>query len=46
VKPAGILELKRGRILKGKINELAMNSDNRNIRDLYRGINIKRGHQP
>jgi hypothetical protein len=25
--------------LKGKINELAMNSKNKNIRDLYRGIN-------
>jgi hypothetical protein len=30
--------------LKGKINELATNSKNRNIRDLYRGINeFKRG---
>jgi hypothetical protein len=25
--------------LKDKINELAMNSKNKNIRDLYRGIN-------
>jgi hypothetical protein len=25
--------------LKGKINELATNSKNKNIRDLYRGIN-------
>jgi hypothetical protein len=33
--------------LKGKINELAMNSKNKNIRDLYRGINgFKRGYQP
>jgi hypothetical protein len=30
--------------LKNKINELAMNSKNRNIRDLYRGIDeFKRG---
>jgi hypothetical protein len=34
------------RYLKGKINELAMNSKNKNIRDLYRGINeLKRGYQ-
>jgi hypothetical protein len=33
--------------LKGKINELAGNSKNKNIRDLYRGINeFKRGYQP
>jgi hypothetical protein len=33
--------------LKDKINELAMNSRNKNIRDLYRGINgFKRGYQP
>jgi hypothetical protein len=33
--------------VKGKINELAMNSKNKNIRDLYRGINeFKRGYQP
>jgi hypothetical protein len=25
--------------LKGKINELAVNNKNKNIRDLYRGIN-------
>jgi hypothetical protein len=30
---------KKREYLKGKINELAMNSKNRNIRDLYRGIN-------
>jgi hypothetical protein len=29
--------------LKGKINELAMKSKNKNIRDLYRGINELRG---
>jgi hypothetical protein len=33
--------------LKGKINELETNSKNKNIRDLYRGINeFKRGYQP
>ncbi|PNF31408.1 hypothetical protein B7P43_G04074 [Cryptotermes secundus] len=33
--------------LKDKIDELAMNSKNKNIRDLYRGINdFKRGYQP
>jgi hypothetical protein len=33
--------------LKDKINELARNSKNKNIRDLYRGINeFKRGYQP
>jgi hypothetical protein len=32
--------------LKDKINELAMNSKNKNIRDLYRRINeFKRGYQ-
>jgi hypothetical protein len=32
---------------KDKINELAMNSKNKNIRDLYRGINeFKKGYQP
>jgi hypothetical protein len=31
---------------KDKINELAMNSKNKNIRDLYRGINkFKKGSQ-
>jgi hypothetical protein len=33
--------------LKDKINELATNSKNKNIRDLYRGINeFKSGYQP
>jgi hypothetical protein len=33
--------------VKDKINELAMNSKNKNIRDLYREINeFKRGYQP
>jgi hypothetical protein len=34
-----ISEIKGGNIRKDKINELAMSSKNRNIRDLYRGIN-------
>jgi hypothetical protein len=33
---------KKSEYLKGKINELAMNSKNKNIRDLYRGINVER----
>jgi hypothetical protein len=38
---------KTGEYLKDKINELATNSNNKNIRDLYRGINeFKRGYQP
>jgi site-specific DNA-adenine methylase len=33
--------------LKDKINELESNSKNKNIRDLYRGINeLKKVHQP
>jgi hypothetical protein len=33
--------------LKGKINELAMKSKSKKIRDLHRGINeFKMGHQP
>jgi hypothetical protein len=33
--------------LKGKINERDSNNKNRNIRDLYRGINeFKKGYQP
>jgi hypothetical protein len=33
--------------LKDKINELATNSKNKNIRDLYRGINeFKKSYQP
>jgi hypothetical protein len=38
VTPAGILGIKR-EYLKDKINELATNSKNKNIRDLYKGIN-------
>jgi hypothetical protein len=38
---------KKREYLNDKINELAMNSKNKNIRDLYRGINrFKRDHQP
>jgi hypothetical protein len=38
---------KKREYLKDKINELAMNSKNKNIRDLYTGINeFKRGYQP
>jgi hypothetical protein len=37
---------KKREYLKGKINELATNSKNEIIRDLYRGINeFKRGYQ-
>jgi hypothetical protein len=33
--------------LKDKINELESNSNNKNIRDLYRGIiEFKKGYQP
>jgi hypothetical protein len=33
--------------LKGKINDLETNNKNKNIRDLYRGINeFKKGYQP
>jgi hypothetical protein len=38
---------KKRKHLKDKINGLATNSKNKNIRDLYRGINeFKRGYQP
>jgi chemotaxis methyl-accepting protein methylase len=41
VKPAGIAHCrnKKREYLKGKINELATNSKNKSIRELYRGIN-------
>jgi hypothetical protein len=36
-----------GKRLEREINELATNSKNKNIRDLYRRINeFKRGYQP
>jgi hypothetical protein len=38
---------KKREYLKDKIDELATNSKNKNIRDLYGGINeFKRGYQP
>jgi hypothetical protein len=38
---------KKRQYLKDKINEFAMNSKSKNIRNLYRGINeFKRGYQP
>jgi hypothetical protein len=38
---------KRRECQKDRINGLATNSNNKNIRDLYRGINeFKRGYQP
>jgi hypothetical protein len=38
---------KKRECLKDKINELATNSKNKNIRDMYRGINeFKRCYQP
>jgi hypothetical protein len=38
---------KKSEYLKGKINELETNNKNKNIRDLYRGINeFKKGYQP
>jgi hypothetical protein len=38
---------KKREYLKDKINELATNSKNKNIRDLYKGINgFKRSYQP
>jgi hypothetical protein len=39
--------IKKRKYLRDKINELATNSKNKDIRDLYRGINeFKRGYQP
>jgi hypothetical protein len=38
---------KKREYLKGKINELETNNKNKNVRDLYRGINeFKKGYQP
>jgi hypothetical protein len=38
---------KKREYLKNKINKLESNSTNKNIRDLYSGINeFKKGHQP
>jgi hypothetical protein len=42
-----IFRNKKRENLKGKINELEGNNKNKNIRDLYRGINeFKKGYQP
>jgi hypothetical protein len=46
VKSASISGIKRGNIWKTKLMSL-QSSKNKNIRDLYRGINeFKRGYQP
>jgi hypothetical protein len=38
---------KRREYFKDKINEIVLNSKNKNIRDLYRGITeFKKGYQP
>jgi hypothetical protein len=38
---------KKREYLRDKINEFSTDSKNKNIRDLYRGINeFKRGYQP
>jgi hypothetical protein len=38
---------RKRKYLKDEINELESNSKNKNIRDLYRGINeFKKGYQP
>jgi hypothetical protein len=42
-----IFRNKKREHMKGKINELETNNKNKNIRDLYRGINeFKKGYQP
>jgi hypothetical protein len=47
MKPADISGIKRRDYLKDKINELAINCKNKNIRDLYRRIKeFKTGCQP
>jgi hypothetical protein len=41
------LRKKKREYLKDKINELETNNENKNIRDLYKGINeFKKGYQP
>jgi hypothetical protein len=38
---------RKRKYLEGKINELETNNKNKNIRDLYRGINeFRKGYQP
>jgi hypothetical protein len=47
VRLAGISGLTIWEYLKDKLKELATNSKNKNIRDLYRGINeFRTGYQP
>jgi hypothetical protein len=47
VKPVEYFRNKKREPLKGKIHELETNNKNKNIRDLYRGINeFKKGHEP
>ena len=47
MKLADISGTKRKEYLKAKIDELENNSKIKNIRDLYRGINVcKKGYQP
>jgi hypothetical protein len=47
VKASRYFRTKKKEYLKDKINELATNSKNKKIRDLYREINgFKRGYQP
>jgi hypothetical protein len=42
-----IFRKKKRVYFKGKINDLKTNNKNKNIRDLYRGINeFKKGYQP
>jgi hypothetical protein len=37
---------KKREYFKDKINEIELNSKNKNIRDLYRGTEFKKGYQP
>jgi hypothetical protein len=47
MKPADSPQVRKRQYLKEKINELATNSKNKNIRDMYRGINeCKSSYQP
>jgi hypothetical protein len=44
---SGHFRNKKREYLKDKINELESNTENKNIRDLYRGLNeFKKGYQP
>jgi hypothetical protein len=47
LKLVDISRTKRGNIWKDRINEFATKSKNKNIGELYRGINeFKKGYQP